>query len=220
MLINYRKKLDDIENNLIQMINNIVRANKCMLKATRENSFAFDECQNSLKSISDLAHTVDNSVLSTLALFSPEAKDLRELVAILKITNEVSRAKSNIKNYGLELKKAFESGLFDAKTIEKILLLQECSIKSFEYVSMMIPSSDVDISQKLYNSILAEEDKADEIFALIDQSIVSSINDDSKIAIEKLEGLKAIRKLEKVTDRAVGIADLIMFAQTGGELVH
>lgn len=220
MLINYRKKLDDIENNLIQMIEFIAQANKCMLKATKEKNFNLDECQNKLKLIDEMANEVDNNVVSTLALFSPEAKDLRELVAILKITNELTRAKSNVKNYGMDLQKAFQSKMFEDSIIEKILILQECSIKSFEYVSMMVSSTDVGLSQKLYNSILAEEDKADEIFAIIDQNVINSLNEDPTDTIQKMQGLKSVRKLEKVTDRAVGIADLIMFAQSGGELAH
>jgi len=218
MLKNYRKKLDDIESNLVSMVENIIKSNKCMLEAIKSKNYEMDDCQNRLKSIDETVQKVDNSVLSTLALFSPEAKDLRELVAILKIINEISRAKSNIQKYGLEVQQALIKGILEESLIDKVMTLQECSIKSFEYVSMMISSNDDELSQKLYNAVIAEEDKADEIFSIIDQAMVGGSEQTEHFSLEKINSLKSIRKLEKVTDRAVGIAELIMFAQTGGEL--
>ncbi len=221
MLKNYRRKLDDIENNLLRMVDIILTANSGMLNATKEKDYDFfGSCEKQLKVIEDLAFKVDNTIVTTLALFSPEAKDLRELVAILKITNELSRARSNVKNYALDMKKYFAEGLFDERTINNIILLQESSIKSFRAVVEMIKSDDENESEKLYNSILVEEDKADELYLMIEQEVLATVCDNSKISVDKMNSLKAIRKLEKVTDRAVGVADLIMFAQTGGEITH
>ncbi|MGM0533911.1 MAG: hypothetical protein ACQERK_05410 [Campylobacterota bacterium] len=221
MLANYRSKLDEIENSLIKMVNLIIEANKGMLEDTKNRDFSdFDLHQDKLKLIEELAYKVDNTVVSTLALFSPEAKDLRELVAILKITNELSRAKSNIKNYSAEMKEYFQKELFEQSIVEKIILLQESSINSYDLVSTMIVSNDEAVSQKLYDAILVEEDKADELYGIIEQSVISSICDNSQVSVDKIRSLKSIRKLEKASDRTVGIADLIMFAQRGGELTH
>ncbi|MGM0623763.1 MAG: PhoU domain-containing protein, partial [Campylobacterota bacterium] len=132
----------------------------------------------------------------------------------------ISRAKSNARNYGREMQEVYQKNIYSEATLDKITVLQECSIKSFEYIAMMITSEEDELSQKLYNAILAEEDKADELYGMIDQSVIESISDTTQNSIAKIDSLKAIRKLEKITDRAVGIADLIMFAQSGGEITH
>ena len=221
MLQNYRKKIELIETGLLQIIEDILSANKMMYEAENSSDYAkIDSAIEKLSNINQIAHEVDNTVVSTLALFSPEAKDLRELVAILKITNELTRAKSSVKNFGLDIKDAYEEFIFDKSLVDKILLLQECSIQSTEYLGMMIKSTDENITQKLYDSILAQEDKADEIYAIIDKSVIDQICDDSKISVAKVRSLKAIRRLEKITDRCVGVAQLIMYAQTGGEITQ
>lgn len=220
MLKNYRQKLDDIENNLLQMIADLIKADKCMLEQTKKREYAFDECQKHLKNIDTLAFDVDNDIVSTLALFSPEARDLRELVSILKITNELARAKSSIKNFGLEIQPIYEKGLFSEAVIDKIVILQESSIKSLEYVEMMLETKDESLYQKFYNAILAEEDKADELYSMIDKNVIDDLPNDKEKTVTIIEALKTIRKLEKITDRAVGVGDLIMFAQEGGEITH
>ena len=45
------------------------------------------------------SNEIDNIIVTTLALYSPEAKDLRQLVSFLKITNELVRTGSNTKDF-------------------------------------------------------------------------------------------------------------------------
>jgi phosphate transport system protein len=57
------------------------------------------------------SNEIDNIIVTTLALYSPEAKDLRQLVSYLKITNELVRTGSNAKDFAKMFKKSYSDDL-------------------------------------------------------------------------------------------------------------
>lgn len=59
----------------------------------------FGSARMMLKNAESQANAIDNEIVVTLALFGPEAKDLRKMVAYLKITNEVVKIAENVRSF-------------------------------------------------------------------------------------------------------------------------
>jgi phosphate transport system protein len=65
---------------------------------------------------------------------------------------------------------------------------------------------------------MVEESKSDDLYALMEKNILDFkiLSDDFIANYAKI--LSTVRKLEKMADRAVAVAKLVLFAKSGGEL--
>ena len=100
MLKNYEEKLNEIKVNIISIGNGLVKANQLVLEALKGcNNEKFNEAKTYIKNVSKKTNDIDNNIIATLALHAPEAKDLRNMVSYLKITNELLRASTNTRRF-------------------------------------------------------------------------------------------------------------------------
>ncbi len=220
MLGAYKKEIEGVKSSLKEAIENLLKANKTFLDATLDNckEEEFKEAKLFLKNFSQKIENVDNEIVKILALFSPEAKDLREVVAYFKITNELLRASSNTRS----LIKGFTQNckLLDQSIINEYLVpLQSSAIKALEITLQMLDIDDVDDLRDMFHTIIVEEDKTDELYTILEKKIINSINkDDDFTKIHNI--LRAFRRSEKIADRTISIANLLLYIQDGGILSH
>lgn len=59
----------------------------------------FESSKTLLKNVEAQANAIDNEIVVTLTLFGPEARDLRKMIAYLKITNEVVKIAENVRSF-------------------------------------------------------------------------------------------------------------------------
>jgi phosphate transport system protein len=219
MLKDYSDKLDEINDKVLSITEDILEANKHILSGLQEcNKELLDNAKNNLKNMSARTTDIDNSIVKILALYSPEAKDLRFAVSFFKISNELLRASSNtrtfisgLSNYCTEL---------DETTVKDFAVpMQKSTIECLTSVVNMIKSSSNDEIQKFYNQILISENKTDEYYELLQDNIYKKApNMDDFGKFTKI--LRALRKSEKIADRALDVGTLIHFAKIGGKLGH
>ena len=60
----------------------------------------------------------------------------------------------------------------------------------------------------------------DEVMQMIEKNILKMITKNLDLSKEYFDTLSALRRLEKIADRAVSIANLLQFAQVGGDIVQ
>ncbi len=217
MLKSYDEDLNVIKNSIKDVSKKVLDANKALLEATMDcNNEKFLEAKIDIKNLSSTLNDIDNEIIKVLALHSPEARDLREVIAYFKITNELLRASSNTRS----LIKAF---IRDCKDVDPELIkayvipLQKSTIKALEYSSSMIGLDDVDELKDILHEIIVEEDKTDELYGMLEKKIFTELKDSSDF--EKTHNiLKAFRRSAKIADRAISIANLILYIFQGGEL--
>lgn len=214
MLQNYKEQLHDVNKKVVQVASSIVQANKIILQAFENcNISLLDEAKSLLKNMGQKANEIDNDIVKTLALFTPEAKDLRLMVSFFKFTNELQRAASNTKSF----LKSFEvyCTSIDKESIKSYAIpLQEATVASLEGVVNMI-ECDNDDTQEYFNQVLVAENKTDEIYSSFQNFVLEqnkNIDDFNKFT----KILNALRKSEKIADRSVDMAYLILFAKIGG----
>ncbi|MGB3751670.1 MAG: PhoU domain-containing protein [Arcobacteraceae bacterium] len=217
MLVNYEEKLNEIKDDITAIGTKLVEANTLILEALQGcDNEKFTEAKNLIKNISAKTSAIDNNIITTLALHSPEARDLRNMVSYLKITNELLRASTNTR--------AFIKGFLDVcseVTLETIneyaIPMQKATVDSLKYTVAMISIDCVDEIQESFEKVLIAENKTDDLFDMIEKSL---LKESKEIAdFDKYHKmLSALRKSEKIADRAMSIASLLLYANNGGEI--
>ncbi|MBU1883113.1 PhoU family transcriptional regulator [bacterium] len=217
MLKTYSNQLDDINEKIATIAENILEANRVILNGLQEcDKKLLEKAKESLKNMSSKTVEIDNTIVKILALYSPEARDLRLIVSFFKITNELLRASSNTRS--------FISGLsnycteLDETTVKEFAVpMQKSTVECLTAVVTMIKTTCTDETQELFNKVLISESKTDDLYELLQDNIYKqapSIEDFGKFT----KILSALRKSEKIADRALDVGSLLLYARIGGEL--
>jgi len=217
MLPTFKTNLDDIKEKITNIGESLVTANSLILQALQScNEKQFNEARNSIKNITSKTDEIDNAIIKVLALFTPEAKDLRQVVAYFKITNELARACSNTRSFIRGFTDVCKD--LDVKEInEYATLMQTSSVKAIETTVKMINVDDTDEVQEMYEEVLIEENKVDDLYEMIERKLVEQA--EGANTFEKYHKmLRALRKSEKIASRAISVANLLVYIKIGGHL--
>ncbi|CAM3497101.1 phosphate signaling complex PhoU family protein [Arcobacter aquimarinus] len=166
------------------------------------------------------SNEIDNIIVTTLALYSPEAKDLRQLVSFLKITNELVRTGSNTKDFAKMFKKSYSDDLNTSMILEYTIPLLKSALLSLQTATSIIDEIDPKHIEEKYHRVIVEESKTDDLYLMIEKNILKLITKNLDLSKEYFDLLSSLRRLEKIADRAVSIANLLQFAQVGGDIVQ
>ena len=166
------------------------------------------------------SNEIDNIIVTTLALYSPEAKDLRQLVSFLKITNELVRTGSNTKDFAKMYKKSYSDDLNTSMILEYTIPLLKSALLSLQTATSIIDEIDPKHIEEKYHRVIVEESKTDDLYLMIEKNILKLITKNLDLSKEYFDLLSSLRRLEKIADRAVSIANLLQFAQVGGDIVQ
>lgn len=213
------ENIEKIKNDMYEMGQEIVHANKISLSALKENDLSMlKEINLSLKSLAKRSNEIDNLIVKTLALYSPEAKDLREMVSFLKVTNEIIRAGANSKDFIKSFKKSFTKDIDQGAILEYAIPLLKSSNKALETAIELIKEKDETLVEEGYKKVTVEESKTDDLYAMLEKNTLSLISKNVKQTKDYMDILSAIRRLEKCADRAAAISHLLVYAEVGGNI--
>ena len=219
MLKTFEEKMSIIRSEVLNIANIVIEAQDISLKALSKNDMSLlKDIDLSTKKLSNKSTEIDNLIVTTLALYAPEAKDLRQLVSYLKITNEIVRAGANTKGFIKLFKKAFTEDLNTNTILEFAVPLHKSALLSLTTTISMIEETNSKQVEQKYNRVIVEESKADDLYAMIEKNILKLISKNLELSKEYFDILSSLRKLEKTSDRAASIANLLLFAQVGGDL--
>ena len=221
MLKPYAAKLENIKSQITQISVDVIEAIEISLRALEDKKI--DELKNieiTEKKLQQKSNEIDNMILTTLALYSPEAKDLRQLVSYLKITNELVRTGSNAKNFAKTFKKSYSEDLNTSMILEYAIPLLKSALLSLQTSISMIDEVNEQHIEERYHRVIVEESKTDDLYLMIEKNILKLISKNLDLSKEYFDILSSLRRLEKIADRAVSIANLLHFAQVGGDIVQ
>ncbi len=214
---NLEISVNEVKEKLNNIGNGLILANELLLEGLKEcDKEKFESAKSHIKNIANKTDEIDNDIVKILALYSPEARDLRQVVSFFKITNELSRSCSNTRN--------FLRGLIDfcsdleMKSIQEYAIpMQTSTLKAVKCAINMLNMNDIDEIQDTYNEVLIEQNKTDDLYEMFEKSIHSQVE-----MIQDFERyhtmLRSLRKSSKIADRAISIANLLMYVKMGGTL--
>lgn len=219
MLKNFEEKITNIQNELHTLGYAIVESNKIAIEAVKsKEDDGFAQAKAVLNSIEEKASNIDNLIVGALALHQAEAKYLRELVSYLKITNEIVRAAGSTKNFIRTFCMLIKSEIELNEILEYTVPLHRSSISAFETAIDMIKETDLDKVDEAFHRTAVDESKTEDLYSMIEKNVLKMISKKHELSKEYFDILRAIRRLDKVAGRALSIANLVIYAEMGGEL--
>ena len=221
MLKPYETKLQSIKDEILHIGVDVIDSLELSLKALKDGNI--DDLKNvdiTEKKLLIKSNEIDNIIVTTLALYSPEAKDLRQLVSFLKITNELVRTGANTKDFAKQFKKSYSDDLNTGTILEYTIPLLKSALLALQTSISIIDETNTKHIEEKYHRVIVEESKTDDLYLMIEKNILKLIAKNLDLSKEYFDILSSLRRLEKIADRAVSIANLLQFAQVGGDIVQ
>ncbi|HIP02313.1 MAG TPA: hypothetical protein EYH01_06295 [Campylobacterales bacterium] len=219
MLENYEKILEKSRSRVLELAEDVVRACTLAFDACKEDDLEKATLSRAmLKDAHERNSKIDNEIIKTLALFSPEAKDLRAVVSHFKIASELTRIADYIRTYAKNVKMQI-SGEFALEELKAdIISFEQSTLKSLQAAADAISADTVEALENLYRKVNVEESKCNDILSILEKNAIQQICVMPENAEDFVMFLKSMRKLERISDRSVNIVKLTYFAQKGGKL--
>jgi len=217
MIKNYDVELESVKKEIVEIANGLHRANELILEAIKTcDKNMFNDAKNHIKNITSKTNDIDNNIIKLLALYAPEARDLRQVVAYLKITTELLRASTNTRSFIRGFIDVCKD--VDINTINEYAIpLQNSTAKAIKIMTSMLDIDCPDELQDCFNEVLIEENKTDDLYELLEKNILNnSKKTDNFEKVHKI--LRAFRKSAKIADRTISIANLLVYIKVGGTL--
>ena len=221
MLKPYEEKLKLIKSEVEKLGLDIVEALEVCLKALNERKIEnLKNVEVSEKKFLVKSNEIDNLIITTLALYTPEARDLRRMVAFLKITNEMVRTAANTKDFAKMFRRSYSEELNTNTILEYTIPLLKSALLSTKTAISIIDEQEHSKVEEKYQRVIVEESKTDDLYLMIEKNILKLITKNLDLSKEYFDILSALRRLEKIADRSVSIASLLQFAKLGGDIVQ
>ncbi len=219
MLENYKQILNNSRKRVLELACDVQTAFTLSVDACQSRDVQkATQARNLLKDAHERGNKIDNEIIKTLALFSPEARDLRVVIAYLKIASELTRVSDYIRSYAKKVKMQI-SGEFDLSPIQDDMnAFLQSTQKSLQAAISSIEADSKETLENLYRKVNIEESKCDDIISILEKNILQQICITPEDAGDLVELIKSMRKLERISDRSVNIVKLAYFAHKGGKL--
>ena len=159
---------------------------------------------------------IDRDCENIFALFCPVAIDLRFLLAVLKINNNLERIgdiAEGIAKYTIESISDFDKEVF---TRTGMLNMFEESIRILSDTRAAFENEDTSLAR----SIFKRDEVLDNYNQVAIEKVSECIREDMSVMNDALYVLSIIRKLERVGDQAKNIAEEIIFFVEAKVLKH
>lgn len=217
MLQKYVDEFNGIRDDIKLLCSNIIDGYKIELEGFKKRDVkVLEEAKKIFKSVDSKANAIDNRIIKVFALFEPEAKLLRELVALLKTTNELSRIASSGRKYASNMRTHIEEDV-DFKGIEEYLvMIHEAAIKALEFAARL--DDDTEKYEEDYKKTMIQESKTDDLYSILEKEILAKMCQGEDMTLNYINILNIARKFERVADHAANIAKLYIFAKKGGNI--
>ena len=165
MLKPYEAKLQNIKDEISKIGVDVIHSLELSLRALADKKI--DDLKNveiTEKKLLLKSNEIDNIIVTTLALYSPEAKDLRQLVSYLKITNELVRTGSNAKDFAKMFKKSYSDDLNTSMILEYAVPLLRSALLSLQTSISIIDETNPNHIEEKYHRVIVEESKTNNLY--------------------------------------------------------
>lgn len=215
MLHYWQREIENLKK-LILSLGAIVeeQIQRAMLSLERRDTALADEVITRDREVDSLEILIEEECLKILALYQPVAKELRFVVAVLKMNNDLERMgdlASNIAKRARYLSRK-----------EKIELLSDFIEVSGKVQSMVKKSLDslVNTDVVLAKEVLAADDEVDRLTKQMLKRTMNAIERDPERTKEFFSIRSISKNLERIADSATNIAEDVVYLCSGEIIRH
>lgn len=215
MLHYWQREIENLKK-LILSLGAIVeeQIQRSLLALERRDSDLADEVISRDREVDSLEILIEEECLKILALYQPVAKELRFVVAVLKMNNDLERMgdlASNIARRARYLSKK-----------EKIDLIPEFANVGDKVQLMVKKSLDalVNTDINLAHEVIAADDEVDKLTKQMLKRTINAIEKDSDKTKEYFSIRSISKNLERIADSATNIAEDVVYLCSGEIIRH
>ena len=173
-----------------------------------------DEITKSEVAVNEMEVDIENECLKVLALHQPVAADLRFLVVVLKVNNDLERMGGQIVNIAERVR--FLKNQPRVVSDIDLVKMGETGAKMVRLSMDALLMRDSDIARK----VLTMDDELDEHHARSFQVLQEVMKDNIEMIVPANSYLTISSNLERLGDLATNIAEEIIFMQEGEVIRH
>lgn len=164
--------------------------------------------------VNHLEIEIDEKCITTLALYQPEAGDLRTLVMMLKINNDLERIGDHAVNIAQHASVLIQHP--PVKPLIDIPRMQEISCDMLDNAFHAFTYADAPIAHK----VCENDDIVDELRNQIIRELLTYMMENPKIIDDALRLILISRDLERIADLSTNIAEDVIYMVEGVSIKH
>jgi phosphate transport system protein len=211
----FESELKDLKNMILTMGGQVEMTIEKVIEAfNTRNKSKLEDVWSIEKKINKLHIEIDNTCLEVLARLSPVAADLRLILAIIKINNDLERIGDQAVNISYNADHFLTERNLDIKLeLPKMASLVQAMVRdSLDAFTR----GDVNLAQE----VLLRDDEVDGIKNSTFKLLVGYMQQNPSQIESALDLILIARNLERMGDHATNIAEDVIFACTGEDVRH
>lgn len=216
MSLHLHRDLDKLKKEMLRLGNMVELAiNNAFLALNNRDSSYVEEVVTNEEQINEMEVQIEEECLKILALHQPVAVDLRFLVVVLKVNNDLERMGDIAKNIAERAKDLMESGVVPdlGQPMQGLPDLVRTMVRS----SL---DSLVKLDDQLARKIIEMDDEVDQINRDMYAAVKSLVAEQPSVADSAINLLSCSRNMERIGDLATNIAEDVIFVVEGKVVRH
>ncbi len=207
--------LDQLQHTLVEMAGRVEEIVQISTSAVLDRDpEAADVIERADDVVDDLEITLDERVTEVLALQSPMARDLRQIMTTLKVANDLER----IGDHGVNISRAARR-LSSMDALPEVPEVEEM----VEHTRGMLAdalASFVSRNPGTARMVCARDDKVDNLRSSLFRILVTHMLEDPRRISPALELLLISQNLERVADLCTNVAEEVVYLVEGRSIRH
>ena len=211
----FSRELDEINKMLLQLGGMVEDSLRKAIKAAREGDPVLGkEVVKSDNDIDSLELEVEEECLKVMALHQPVAKDLRYLVAVLKINSDLERIGDLAVNISKRSKLLAREPGFELP--ETFTQMCDATCRMLTKVLNAFVEFDVNAAKEVF----AQDEEVDEANKAIYNLVKGNLKSGGEHPVQNLHLLTMSRHIERAADHVTNIAEDIIYMLSGDIVRH
>lgn len=215
MVVHLMRDLERLKKEILMLGAMVEEATqKALLTVTEGRTDLCDEVIAGDREVDEREIQLEDECLKVLALHQPVAQDLRFVLVVLKINNDLERVADlarNIAERGRDLK-----GLPRVAVPAEIRAMAERAQRMLRDSLKAAVASDTELARQ----VLGDDDEVDRLHERIFEVVKDAIRSDMKLIDPLIQLLSVSRYLERIADLATNIAEEVVFMVEGEIIRH
>jgi len=214
-MIKYQGELVLLNKKLLEMASLVETMIAKSIKALREgNMILAQEVMSTDDQVNSMEIEIDNLCIKILALYQPEATDLRTVTMIMKVNNDLERIGDHASSIS-------RMALFmaDYPPIKPLIDIPKMADKAMEMLREALDAF-IRSDERLAVEVCRKDDEVDNYEPQIVRELITFVISDPSTLNRALRYIYVARHLERVADLATNIAENAYYIATGEMLKH
>jgi len=214
-MIRLEEEINKLKKMLFEMASSAEEMIAKSIKALQENNMILaEDVIKSDERLNNMEIDIDNQCIRILALYHPEAQDLRTVTMIMKINNDLERIGDHAVNIA-------EKTLYlaDKPPVKPLIDIPKMADRAIEMLQQSLDSF-VNKDPKLAIQVCKKDDEVDALEPQIVRELITYMISDPKTIDRSLSLILIARELERVADLATNIAEDTYYLASGKILKH